>query len=71
MNSELGLHRLVIGIIAVLLAVFVTIVLPLDPSLGHRYLEVTVSLAIVLAIVVAPVAAFVNAWNGMFNNSRT
>jgi hypothetical protein len=55
----------------VLLAVFVTIVLPLDLSLCHRYLEVTVSLAIVLAIVVAPVAAFVNDWNGIFNNSRT
>jgi uncharacterized membrane protein HdeD (DUF308 family) len=49
MQSELRLHRLVIGILAVLLAMFIAIVRSLSPSLAHQHLEVIVSLAIVIA----------------------
>ncbi len=51
MQSEVRLHRLVIGILIVLLSAFIAVVLSLYPSLA--YLEVIVSLAIVIAAATA------------------
>jgi uncharacterized membrane protein HdeD (DUF308 family) len=49
MQSELRLHRLVIGILVAMLIIFIAIVLSLSPSLAHQHLEVIVSLGIVTA----------------------
>jgi len=49
MQSELRLHQLVVGILVVLLVMFISIVLPLYPSLAHQRFEAIVSLALVIA----------------------
>ena len=49
MQTELRLHRLVVGILVVLLVLFICIVLSLYPSLAHQRFEVIVSLALVIA----------------------
>jgi uncharacterized membrane protein HdeD (DUF308 family) len=49
MRSELRLHQLVVGILVLLLVMFISIVLPLYPSLAHQRFEAIVSLALVIA----------------------
>ena len=49
MQTELRIHRLVAGILVVLLVLFICIVLSLYPSLAHQRFEVIVSLALVIA----------------------
>jgi hypothetical protein len=44
MQSELWLHQLAVGILVVLLVMFISIVLPLLPSLAHQRFEAIVSL---------------------------
>jgi uncharacterized membrane protein HdeD (DUF308 family) len=48
MQTELRLHRLVIGILVVLLVLFISVVLVLHPSLAHQRFEVIASLALVI-----------------------
>ena len=55
MQTELRLHRLVVGILVALLVLFISIVMALHPSLAHQRLEAIVS----LALVIAAAAAFV------------
>lgn len=49
MQTELRLHRLVVGILVALLLLFISIVLALHPSLAHQRFEVIASLALVIA----------------------
>jgi uncharacterized membrane protein HdeD (DUF308 family) len=48
MQTELQLHRLVVGILVALLILFISIVLALSPTLAHQRFEVIVSLALVI-----------------------
>ena len=48
MQTELRLHRLVVGILVALLLLFISIVLALHPSLAHQRFEVIASLALVI-----------------------
>ena len=48
MQSELRLHRLVIGILALLLGVFITAMLSVYPSPPHQHFEVVASLVVVI-----------------------
>lgn len=48
MQTELRLHRLVIGILVALLVLFISIVFALHPSLADQRFEVIVSLALVV-----------------------
>ena len=49
MQTELRLHRIVVGILVALLVLFICVVLWLYPSLAHQRFEVIVSLALVIA----------------------
>ena len=49
MQTELRIHRLVTGILVVLLVLFLCFVLSLYPGFAHQRFEVIASLAIVIA----------------------
>ena len=48
MQTELRLHRLVVGILVALFVLFISIVLALSPTLAHQRFEVIVSLVLVI-----------------------
>ncbi len=50
MRSELRLHRLVVGILGLLLITFIAVLLSLNQSPSHQHVEVIVSLVIVIAV---------------------
>lgn len=49
MRSELRLHRLVVGILAILSITFIAVLLSLSQSPSHQHVEVIASLVIVIA----------------------